>query len=582
MSSPRACLLVLTLLAAPLSAQTANRFLDRGRSDWLKDLEDKSPTVRRSAAFALGKIGDDRDLRTLVELAQKDKEETGVRAAAATACGDIVTARDGDPALWSKVNRAMRRLVEQDRDPRVRRAAIYTLGTFGPFAAPEIPLLRRKLLDKEEHPTVRQNAAWALGRLKGEANREVIDDLIQAVENDPEALVRRDAATALGDVLLRSSDAPVLDKEYRNAGVRALLQLARAEQERRDKGDPVVQKTALVKLYPLVGAEDKRNADVVINLVEHEDPETARLAAFILAKSSNDAARKPEVVRALALALREDEARIQEAAVVCLGALGPDAAPAVPDLIACLKSNRSASIQQAAAVALEHIGLPAHPAIPALTERVLRPSSDEAALQARRNAAIAISGIHVEALKRGDSELVQQIRRQAAPDLLKVIENPAQDPTVRSWAASLFVNIQNDLETFGADRVLEKVLDEVDPKSLVVRYNAARALAFSKRDKAPVKAAQVLVQMMQDDRMKVQTGTASTGTGGLGESGRGGSQTQVLLGDDARYMGAQALGAIGPGLKDQQAVLAALREAARDSNMKLSDEAKAALRAAGE
>ncbi len=580
MCSARACcLLVLTLLAAPVSAQSPSRFLDRSRTDWLKDLEDKSPTIRRSAAFALGKIGDDRDLRVLLALAQKDQEDASVRAAAATACGDIVAAHDGDPALWSKVDHVMKRLLEQDKDPRVRRAAVYALGTFGTIAETEIPLLRSTLL-KDGHPTVRQNAAWALGRLKDHATREVIDDLIQAVDSDTDALVRRDAATALGDLLLRSSEAPPLEKEYRNAGVRALFNLARAEQERRDKGDPVVQKTALVKLYPLVGAEDKKTADAIADLIKHEDPETARLAAFILAKSTNDTARKPEVVRALALALRDDEPRFQEAAVVCLGALGPDAAPAVPDLIACLKPDRSASIRQSAAVALEHIGLAAHPAIPALTELVLRPSSDAAGLQARRNAAIAISGIHLAALVKQDRDLVDQIRRQAIPDLLKVIENPNEDPTVRSWAASLFVNVL-ELENFGADRVLEKVLDETDPKSLLVRYNAARALAFTKRDKAPPKAALVLVQMMQDEKMRVQTGTASTGTGGLGETGRGGSQTQVILGEDARYMGAQALGAMGPALNNQPVVIRALREAAKDPNMRLRDEANAALKAAG-
>src|SRR5271155_2717179 len=69
MPSLRTCFLVLTLCAVPVQAQTANRFLDRSRSDWLKDIEDKSIPVRRSAAFALGKIGDERDLRVLLDLA---------------------------------------------------------------------------------------------------------------------------------------------------------------------------------------------------------------------------------------------------------------------------------------------------------------------------------------------------------------------------------------------------------------------------------------------------------------------------------------------------------------------------------
>src|SRR4051812_8696090 len=105
MSRSRTCVLaafLAALSAVPAAAQGPGKFLDRGRADWLKDLmEGAQPAVRRSAAFALGKVGDERDLRTLLALAQKDGEDGGVRAAALTAHGEILAARGGDPSYWS-------------------------------------------------------------------------------------------------------------------------------------------------------------------------------------------------------------------------------------------------------------------------------------------------------------------------------------------------------------------------------------------------------------------------------------------------------------------------------------------------
>src|SRR5439155_2113722 len=82
-----------------------------------------------------------------------------------------------------------------DGDPRVRRAAAFAIGTFGPRAANTVPALKQALGDK--HPGVRQNAAWALGRVQNGVDGACIDELCRLLR-DADALVRRDAAGALG------------------------------------------------------------------------------------------------------------------------------------------------------------------------------------------------------------------------------------------------------------------------------------------------------------------------------------------------------------------------------------------------
>src|ERR1700722_8691018 len=82
---------VLALVSVPANGQSTS-FLNRGLGDWLRDLENgKRPASRRSAAFALGRMGSIASMAVsgLAERIRNDKD-AGVRDMAAVALGDIV------------------------------------------------------------------------------------------------------------------------------------------------------------------------------------------------------------------------------------------------------------------------------------------------------------------------------------------------------------------------------------------------------------------------------------------------------------------------------------------------------------
>src|SRR5262249_11798493 len=185
----------------------------------MDELRDGKPQVRRSAAFALGKLGDDAYLALvpLKRILASDKD-AGVREMAAVALGDIVTELRAGPQTWEDLGGTLERALGEDSDPRVRRGAAYALGAFGPLAASASPALQKAL--KHDDPAVRQNAAWALGRIGSEVAESAVEDLCQLLK-DKDALVRRDAAAALG----------AIGRPRAKAAARPLLELAGSETE---------------------------------------------------------------------------------------------------------------------------------------------------------------------------------------------------------------------------------------------------------------------------------------------------------------------------------------------------------------
>ena len=105
-----ACALCLML---PASA-TASSFLDRKLEDWLHDLTTaKKPAGRRSAAFALGRLGERAAIPPLIELLKSPEEK--IRYSAVYALGDLATKDDQNVII------ALRPLLE-DIAPNVRDA----------------------------------------------------------------------------------------------------------------------------------------------------------------------------------------------------------------------------------------------------------------------------------------------------------------------------------------------------------------------------------------------------------------------------------------------------------------------------
>src|SRR5262245_32999218 len=165
----------LVMLAAALlivPAAPGQTFLGKSRADWLNELEKGDAKTQRSAAFALGKLGD-ASSETLDALRESLKSKLPeVRDAAAFALGEI--APRFQAAVWRQAGRELRGLLGDD-DKRVRRSAAFALGSCGEQAQPALGDLTRVLREDRE-AVVRRNAAWALGRVgKGARDRGAVD-----------------------------------------------------------------------------------------------------------------------------------------------------------------------------------------------------------------------------------------------------------------------------------------------------------------------------------------------------------------------------------------------------------------------
>jgi HEAT repeat protein len=534
-----ACLIVLNVSA---SQAGSSQFLGKSVDAWQRELSHRDASVRRSAAFALGRMGEEARgaVSQLVRRLQQDSD-AGVRDMAASAIGDIARAlKDNNSAVWRKSGGILVQLLKDDPSERVRRSAAYALGAFGAQAAGAAETLMRALGD--DKASVRQNAAWALGQF-GEAAREAVPKLCECLR-DPDTLVRRDAAGALG----------LFGKAGERAG-RPLLSLVKSEP------DTVVKKTALESLVHIAGPEQADYAKDLDPLLEDKDPEIRLPAALVLARiGGEESANALPVLRS---ALKSPEPHIQELATAALATLGPLAKPAMHDLAQMLTdANNSVLVRRNAALAISHIGAEAKPVVPALVKALERSQP----LEVRQFAAEALAQMKYPANEEGMPAILEAIKKD-------------RDPLVRQkcvWA--LFaVNPVERFRELGADKALAKLLDETGERTALLRYDAARKLANVLRDEAPDKTADVLLEMLTNTQLKVYNRTDARVEGAVTEATTGRANVRANLGGDARYMAVQALSWLGDKAAKRADVVQALRKAAKDGDAKLRKTAKEAL-----
>jgi HEAT repeat protein len=536
-------LLLFALCAAAWAPATRGEgltFLGRSADTWTRELSDGRPAVRRSAAFALGRIGGEA-LTATPELENCLRDpDPGVRAMSAEALGDIVSAlRGGGQTVWASAGPSLRKALTSDEDPRVRRAAAYALGTFGERAAGEMAALRAALHDPDAG--VRRSAARSTGRL-GEAAGEAVHDLCDLLK-DPDVLVRRDAITALG----------TLGAPAARPAVRALLTLAKGESQ------GVVRRAALDKLVGLVSAADRAGAATLYPLLRGDDPEAARSAAFVLANMGGpDAAPAVPLLQKL---LRGEDDQLRALAAAALGSLGPVAAPAVLDLAKTLTEARNATVRRNAALALAHVGPKARDALPLLT-RALDPSE-------LREVRMFVG----EAIMRIGSP----DNDGAVPALLKVVESDP-DPDVRHHFAWCVAQ-RPDIESNGISKVFLKVIEETDTETLALRYEAACHLAAHLRAQAPDRAVDIVYELFRDPRLTGYTGTDVRVSAAGAEAGAGRAQVKAVRPDGAsgsRVVGAKALGWLGR-KANRPEIVRALRDALKEGDPALQKAASEAL-----
>lgn len=535
------CLAVLNVSVVRAGAL---EFLGKSVESWQKELTHRDASVRRSAAFALGRMGEGSRgaVSQLVRRLLEDKD-AGVRDMAASAIGDIARAlRGNSEEAWTKSGGT---LVQALSDPseQVRRSAAYAVGAFGPQAAGAVGDLMKALEDEKD--SVRQNAAWALGRIGEDASAAV--PKLCACLRDKNTLVRRDAAGAFG----------AMGKAAEKAG-RPLIELVKSET------DNVVKKTALESLAHLAGPELADSAADLQPLLKDNDPEVRLPAAVVLARIGGAAAAPALPV--LSAALKDVDKKNRELAAASLSTIGPAAKPAMFDLADALNDmTNSLQTRCYAGLALAHIGPDAEPVVPTVAKALERTQP----VEVRQYAAEALAQIKYPGNKK------------AIPNMLDAIENDKDKDVRQKCVWGMFGMDKAEFREAGADKLLAKVLDERGENMALVRYDSARKLAQVLRDEAPEKTVDVLLEMLTNTTLKVYNRTDAQVEGGRTEATVGRTNVQANLGGDARYMAAQALGWLGKKASQRAEVVKALRSAAKDKDAKLKKTAKEALKDLG-
>lgn len=523
-------MLILAGGTAGLSAQT---FLGKDVDAWRRQLSSALLHERRSAAFALGKLGNGgAPALAALKKALVEEKEASVREAVAFALGEI--GRDSllagrDAELVPVLVRGLK-----DADPLVRRSAAYALGCLAEGADAALPALAESLGDTS--PAVRQNAAWALGKLGGPA----VPPLRRALQ-DADALVQRDAAAALTQV----------PPDAARAALPELLQLCRS-------GNSQSRRAALDVLLRVVGPDDKTALPALQQALLDSEIEVRRNAALALSNIGG-----PEAVPALNVlidALRRGEPELRRQAAAAIRNLGPGAKAAVPYLVAALR-DVDEETRGNVALALGGLEKAAEAAYSPLVERVAdRKETDDN----RFKAATALSrlGSAPDAAK-------------ALPTLLDILIDPDQNGRVRwriVWA--LRAHQENLRKLPGIFPAFTRVLGEKpETDNRMLRYDCAYMLGMLQGAEAPDAALDVLREYLDDDTIRIFRGARSS-VGGTGlESGSGKASFAEVGTGDGRVLAIQALRNIGSARvgrrKDIVAKLEDLARTAMDPDLKM-------------
>lgn len=292
-------------------------------------LADTSSDVRANAAWALGRARAGRALPLLV--AHAGDADPRVRAAVVTAAGRLASTRSVDSVRVPATTGVFVRVLRQDPDPRVRRAAAWALagvgadrgvnseagGSVADRARSGSAAVRERGVDggaeaaltaalaRDGDYRVREMAAWALSS-RAQRAADTRPAFVAALRTDTSAAVRETAAWALG--VARTDDSVATD---------ALAAAASGDRSARVRG------TAAWAL----GRSRLRGAPAgLVRAVRDADPGVRLRAAWALGQRPG-----PAVVPALRNALaREADPRVRRALVRALvsasasGGVGPE------------------------------------------------------------------------------------------------------------------------------------------------------------------------------------------------------------------------------------------------------------------
>jgi HEAT repeat protein len=539
----RLATLTILVCALPVAAQEPEepQFLKVPQSKWTRELSHSDAAVRRSAAFALGKMGLPAAGSCPQLLTALTDLKPGVREAAAFALGEIGPTDDSGP-LVTALLKALK-----DDNAKVRRSAAFALGRLGARgstvavlgannidpvaivrgnAKAAAPMLQEALADPE--PIVRQSAAVALGELALPTDEAVVDAVGKLAAADDDPLVRRDAIVALGRIGLSARKTlPILVGRLRG------------------DEDGVVRKAALDSLVEMVTADDANIADDFRKALTHRDADVVRNAALGLANIGGPSSADAVPVFRKMIAHDEDP-EVRRIAFTALANIGAYAEAVKPNLIAALKDDDPLN-RRSAAIALAKLREKAKDAVPALIA-ALDPSENKNE-QVRMYVAEALGNIDPD-----DKRVVAA--------MLKVL-GESQSYLVRHravWALERLKEFQQP----GVVQALSHILIERGADAKLLRYEAAKVLAMRMDDRVPDRTVTVLLEALRDDKVFIYGGTFGK-VGATREGDVGASDVKATGAGDWRRVVALAVEKIGREKAGTDEVLKELKKVAQTS-----------------
>jgi HEAT repeat protein/S1-C subfamily serine protease len=295
---------------------------------WQPALKDAESAIRSTAAAELAKLGlAASPARDDLLKAVKDPVPA-VRLAAVRAVVALGAGKDSAPALLGLL---------ADPDPEMRKIVAEELAKVKPEGKDDLPLLRGFL--KSGQPKLRDAALVGLAKIGPDA-REVVPELV-ALANKEDAATRREVVRVLAAFGPGAKDA-----------VPDLIAWA--------KGREAGLRTEAIRALMAVGPEAKPAVPLLGELLTGDNPILAMEAASALAKLG------PDGIRALSKGLDRKAGALRLSVADTLVKAGPDAEPAIPELIAVLGTDPDSDLRGKVIDALAGVGAKG---VPTLTKR---------------------------------------------------------------------------------------------------------------------------------------------------------------------------------------------------------------------
>ncbi len=414
-------------------------------------LKDADPAVRWNAAMTLGRLGAElgRVVPALVEMVKTESGRVPI--------SEHLMARSDLRSEYYPIGSYFLGWSERDGEP-LRIAAMQALGMFGPKAAAAVPEFTRILRDDQD-PRVFWYTAAAVTELGPEA-KAAVPPLIAALRTKVAATGATVGYITYGGVGMSKEDGPVrlaaavaLGKIGADAR-EAVPELTRALADT----DPRVRGEAAAAL----GAIGPKAAAAVPELARMAVGEEEDLLADLVAKALGEIGAP--AVPALISMVRTGKPKVRVRAMTAIGAIGPKADAALPELSLAI-DDRDEEIRTAAAEALGAVG--SGPKERAAILPLLEALKDEDRI-VREQAAKALSQIGART-EEAIPGLIDAMKKTAVPALLESLKD--EDPVVRQHAAGALGKIGAS-----TDRVVPALIQAPRDPDRLARFRAVAAL----------------------------------------------------------------------------------------------------------